>query len=295
MKRIRTWEVTYGEIIRATCKKLGNVKPEELMAIINKLSSWKKVEELGAKNNLLLVKANKLKNELKEQKDEAQIVLDKLNKVLLVNQKLEEYVGNPSDVFNKAGFFDHNLASHLVLGTKVIPILVDFATKMEELLDNLRSLFNRLAPETTEDVALEHILDISMETKEISSFTRCGGEGAQMQSPTKLQHPECSQPAKDIEECGSEHKPERQPALQGSRVEEGTREIDVENINLTTKEVELSQNRPNQMSRSDTPQQETARIDLMQIEVDERPTKRIQEVAIGPDVENVEPIRMEIP
>ena len=47
-------------------------------------------------------------------------------------------MSNPGDILNKAWLFD-NLATHLVSAPKVIPILVDFASKMEELLNNMRS------------------------------------------------------------------------------------------------------------------------------------------------------------
>ena len=54
-------------------------------------------------------------------------------------------MSNLGDVLNKARLFDDNLANHLVSITKVILILVDFAKKMEELLQNMRSLFDGLA------------------------------------------------------------------------------------------------------------------------------------------------------
>ena len=72
--------------------------------------------------------------------------MDKLNLSLAFNQKLEAYVGNTGDVINKAQLFDANLAQHPVTAKKVIPVLVDFADKMEELLDEMRVLFNGLLP-----------------------------------------------------------------------------------------------------------------------------------------------------
>ena len=147
MKRIRAREITQGEIIRAACKKLRKCKLEDLVATIDSLPTWKKVDKLEAKNNFLLVKENKLKNELDEQKGENQPLLDKLNTAFLFNQKLEEYVSHPGNVLNKAQLFDNNLVTNPVLAAKVIPILMDFAAKMEELLDDMRSLFDGLGLE----------------------------------------------------------------------------------------------------------------------------------------------------
>ena len=48
------------------------------------------------------------------------------------------------DVLNKARLFDEGLAKNLVTATKVIPVLVDFNQKMEELLMNIRSPFDGL-------------------------------------------------------------------------------------------------------------------------------------------------------
>ena len=63
---------------------------------------------------------------------------------------------------NKARLFDANLAKNPVSAGKVFLVLVDFAKKMEELLDEMRILFNRLQPEVP-PVATENLLDISGE------------------------------------------------------------------------------------------------------------------------------------
>ena len=138
--------------------------------MIDSLPTRKKVDELEAKKNFLLVKANKLKNELHKQKAENRTAMDKLNDSLLLNQKLEEYVSNLGDVLNKAQLIDNNLATNPVSAAKVIPILVDFATKMEELLNDMRSLFDKLGPEPNQEVALEHVPELFLETRDISSL-----------------------------------------------------------------------------------------------------------------------------
>ena len=107
----------------------------------------RKVDELKAKTAFLLEKASKTSAELKEVKEDHKKALDKLNVALAFNQKLEAYVGHTGDVVIKAKLFDANLAKTLVTVEKVISVLVDFAEKMEELLDKMQVLFDGLQPE----------------------------------------------------------------------------------------------------------------------------------------------------
>ena len=74
---------------------------------------------------------------------------------------------------NKAKLFNANLAKNPVTVRKVIPVLVDFAEKMEELLDKMRILFDGLQPEVP-PVTAENLPDIS---GEIPSLTGWGKEG----------------------------------------------------------------------------------------------------------------------
>ena len=104
------------------------------------------MDELEAKNLFLLDKASKTGTELKEVREDHKKALDKLNIALTFNQKLEEYVSNTGDVINKTRLFDANLAKNPVMAGKVIPVLVDCAEKMEELLDEMKVLFDGLQP-----------------------------------------------------------------------------------------------------------------------------------------------------
>ena len=187
------------------------------------------MDELEAKNSFLLEKANKLKAKLKEQKNEHQEAIDKLNSALLFNQKLEEYVGHPGNIVNKARLFDENLAKHPILAAKVILVLVDFAEKIEELLDNMRGLFDGLQPEAPPRVTLGNLSDIS---SEIPSLTGWGRDATLTKTPTKLDQPEPSDPIKETEQeeapcqTGYDSPPQRRVAeLVTTR-----REIEVDNV-----------------------------------------------------------------
>ena len=93
---------------------------------------------------------------------------------------------------NKAQLFDANLAQHPVAAKKVIPVLVDFADKMEELLDEMRTLFDGLQLEVP-PVAAENLPDI---LGEIPSLTGWGRDGT-TETPTK---PDQLGPSEPIQE-----------------------------------------------------------------------------------------------
>ena len=156
LKEIRGRKHKQETLIRALCKRLGNTQPERLLEAVDSLPMQKKVDELEAKTAFLLEKASKASAKLKEVKEDHRKALDKLNVALAFNQKLEGYVGHTGDVDNKARLFDANLAKNPVLAGKIIQVLVDFVEKMEELLDEMQVLFDRLQPEVP-PVAAENL------------------------------------------------------------------------------------------------------------------------------------------
>ena len=79
LKEIREREHMQGNLIRVLCKKLGNVQPEGLVEAVDSLPTQKKIDELEAKNDFLLEKANKLRAELKETREDHHKAIDKLN------------------------------------------------------------------------------------------------------------------------------------------------------------------------------------------------------------------------
>ena len=194
MKEIQEREREQRELIRALCARLGDVQPDGLLEAIDNLPSQKKVDEFKAKNTFLHEKAKKVSDELKEEKEAHWKALDKLNLSLAFNQKLETYVGHTGDVVNKAQLFDANLAKNPVTAGKVIPVFVDFVEKMEELLDEMRILFDGLQLEVP-PVAAENLPDIS---GEIPSLTGWGKEGT-TETATKPDQSGVSEPTREDE------------------------------------------------------------------------------------------------
>ena len=271
LKDIRDREHAQGELIQALYKKLGNIKSDELEVAIDSMPTQKRMDKLEAKNSFLLEKTIKLQSDLKETKKDHHEAVDKLNATLQFNQKLEEYVDNSGDVVNKARLFDENLARNPVSAGKVIPILVDFAKKMEEVLNEMRVLFEGLQPEVI-PVAAENLPDI---LGEIPSLTGWGRETTPMEMPTRE------------EEMPTQ--PEYESLLRRRVAEPAATRREV-SINTIVEEVvrKLDEER-SQANRVETPQL-PARIDVVQIGPKEPLAERMRELSTPPEGSTPEPI-----
>ena len=224
MKEIREREREQQGLIRAMCGRLGNIQPDELLAAIDHLLSQKRLEELEAKTAFLQEKSKKASEELREEKEAHRKALDKLNLSLAFNQKLETYVGHTGDVVNKAQLFNANLAQHPVTAKKVIPVLVDFADKMEELLDEMRVIFDGLLPEVPPVVA-ENLPNIS---GEIPNLTGWGKDGT-TETPTKPDQPGPSEPIQE-EEAQARPEPPHSPRTHPAGTSAPVRKVLIESI-----------------------------------------------------------------
>ena len=91
----------------------------------------------------------------------------KVNQLAKVIQKIQEYIGNPCDMVNKARLFDNNLAKvGLVLEAKVVAIFTDYACKIESLLEEMRSWFTGLELEAASlFTSLERIANLAVNMK----------------------------------------------------------------------------------------------------------------------------------
>ena len=286
LKDIREREREQQGIIQALCARLGNVQPDGLLEAIDQLPSPKRLEELEAKTTFLQEKSKKASEELKEEKEAHWKALDKLNLSLAFNQKLETYVGNSGDVVNKAELFDANLAQHPVTAKKVIPVLVDFADKMEELLDEMRVLFDGLLPEVP-PVAAENLPDIS---GEIPSLTGWGKDGT-TETPTKPDQPGPSEPSRE-EETPARSEPPHSPRTRPAGTSAPVREVLVESIvGEVVKELE-EEARASLDILTPTP---PARIDVVQTRPEEQLAERMRELPTPPPGPTPEPICLATP
>ena len=241
------------------------------------------MEELEAKVSFLQEKNKKANKDLKEEKEVHRKAVDKLNLSLAFNQKLEAYVGNAGDVNNKAQLFDANLAQHPVTAKKVIPVLVDFADKMEELLDDMRVLFNGLLPEVP-PIATENLPEIS---GEVPSLTEWGKDGT-TETPTKPGQMEPSEPRQE-ESASAKPEPPHSPKTRLEEESAPTREVLVESgMSEVIRELEEEE----RASLTPTP---PVRIDMVQTGPEEQMTKRMRELPTPPSGPTPEPISLSTP
>ena len=267
------------------CARLGNIQPDGLLEAIDNLPSQKRVEELEAKIAFLQEKSKKVNEELREEEAHKK-ALDKLNLSLAFNQKLETYVGHTGDVVNKVKLFDANLAKNPVTARKVIPVLVDFVEKMEELLDEMRILFNGLQPEIP-PVTAENLPDIS---SEIPSLTGWGKEGT-TETPTKPDQPGPSEPTQE-EEVPARPEPPHSPRTHTVGTVAPVREVLVDTIvGKVVWELEEEERAAFNIMTPTPP----AWIDTIQTGPEEPMAERMRELPTPPSSPTPEPISLATP
>ena len=284
-REIRAREREREALIQEACQRLGNVRPDELVAAIEHLPFQKRMEELEAKVSFLQEKNKKANEELKEEKEAHRKAVDKLNLSLIFNQKLEAYVRNAGDVVNKAQLFDANLAQHPVTAKKVIPVLVDFADKMEELLDEMRVLFNGLLPELP-PVVVENLPEIS---GEVPSLTGWGKDGT-TETPAK---PDQSGPPEPRQEEVAPARPEPPHSPRTRLAGDSTliREVLVESgVGEVIRELE-EEGASLDVLKPTPP----ARIDVVQTGPEEQMAEQMRELPTPPSGPTPEPISLATP
>ena len=285
-REIRAREREREALIQEMCQRLRNIQPDELLGTIEHLPSQKRMEELEAKVSFLQEKTKKASEELKEEKEAHLRAVDKLNLSLAFNRKLEDYVGNTRDVINKVQLFDANLAQHPVTAKKVIPVLVDFADKMEELLDEMRVLFYGLLSEVP-PVAAENLPDILGEVPSLTGWRKDGTT----ETPSKPDQPGSSMPNQEEETPArpeTPHSPRTQPADTPAQV----REVVVEPIvGEVVKEIEEEEGASHDILTPTPP----ARIDVIQTGPEEQMTERMRELPTPPSGLTPEPISLGTP
>ena len=285
-REIRAREREREALIQEVCHRLGNVRLDELVEAIAHLPSQKRMEELEAKVSFLQKKSKKATEELKEEKELHRKAVDKLNLSLAFNQKLEAYVGNTGDVVNKAQLFDANLAQHPVTAKKVIPVLVDFADKMEELLDEMRVLFDGLLPEVP-PLAAENLPDISGEIPSLTGW----GKDAATETPTKPDQSGPSEPRREEVAPGRPKSP-HSPRTRQTGDSAPTKEVLVEsNVGEVIREPEEEEGASLDVLTPTRP----AQIDVVQTGPEEPMAERMRELPTPPSGPTLESISLATP
>ena len=135
------------KVVRAACAMVRAEREDTLIETLEGLPQKQTVTDLKAKNHKLKEKVKKLKEELKDKRKANATATTKLSKSLELVRKMEGVVQQSAEILNKAKLFDEGLAKNPIIAAKVNPVLVDFNQKMEELLLDMRVLFDRLEVE----------------------------------------------------------------------------------------------------------------------------------------------------
>ena len=159
------------ELIQEVCGDLG---------IIHWMSNNQKahlerlpLERLEARVNILLVEVEGLKSKVKQKDGDAQTAMKKVNESIEVIRKIQEYIAKLGDTVNKACLLDNHFVNQPILGAGIVTILVDYASKMESILENMRALFVGLEPKPTaifQPTSLDIVPNSFMEMEAIPSF-----------------------------------------------------------------------------------------------------------------------------
>ena len=184
---------------------------------------------------------------------------------------------------NKVHLFDANLAQHPIIAKKVIPVLVDFADKMEELLDEMRILFDGLQPQVP-PVAAENLPDISGEIPSLTGWRK----DSTTETPTKSDQPGPSEPIRE-EEASTRPEPPHSPKTHIAGTSARVREILVKSIvGEVVRELEEEDRAALDILTPTSP----ARIDVVQTGPEEQLAEQIRELPMPPSGPIPEPISL---
>ena len=187
------------------------------------------------------------------------------------------------DVVNKAQLFDANLTQHPVTAKKVILVLVDFADKMEELLDEMRVLFDGLLPEVP-PVAAENLPEISGEVPSLIGW----GKDVTTETPTKSDQPRSPEPRQQ-EVAPARPEPPHSPRTRLAGDSTPIREVLVESgVGKVIRELE-EEERASLNVLTPTP---PARIDVVQTGPEEQMAERMRELPTPPSGPTPKPISL---
>ena len=136
------------------------------METLKELLQRQAVLDFESKNAKLKEEVKRLKEELEDERKANAVAATKLGESLELVWKMEGVVQQSANILNKAKLFDVGLAKNLIIAVKVIPVLVDFNQKMDELFMDMQALFEGL--EVDGLVPLDQVPNISINTEELS-------------------------------------------------------------------------------------------------------------------------------
>ena len=152
-----------GDVVVDVCKALGNVAIQDIDTALSQVVRKQEVAERDSQINELTREKEELKEQLRKTERELKLEQSKTQGAHRLIGLLEETVRNPGDLVIKARIYDEAVAKTGGVTTlKLIHICVDYSTRMETILAEMRILFdsqNRFFQGSP--IPLEKLLDLT--------------------------------------------------------------------------------------------------------------------------------------
>ena len=132
-----------GDVVVDVCKALGNVAIQDIDTALSQVVRKEEVAERDSRINELIREKEELKERLRKTEWELKLRQSKTQGAHRLIGLLEEHVRNPGDLVIKARIYDEAVAKvGGVTALKLIHICVDYSTRMETILAEMRVLFD---------------------------------------------------------------------------------------------------------------------------------------------------------
>ena len=132
-----------GDVVVDVCKALDNVAIQDIDTALSQIVWKKEVAERDSRINELIREKEELKERLRKTERELKLDQSKTQGAHRLIGLLEEHVRNLGDLVIKARIYDEAIAkTRGVTALKLIHIFVDYSTRMETILAEMRVLFD---------------------------------------------------------------------------------------------------------------------------------------------------------
>ena len=132
-----------GDVVVDVCKALGDVAIQDIDTALSQVVRKQEVAEQDSRINELTREKEELKDQLQKTERELKLEQSKTQGAHRLIGLLEEHVRNPRDLGIKAWIYDEAVAKiGGVTALKLIHICVDYSTRIETILAEMRVLFD---------------------------------------------------------------------------------------------------------------------------------------------------------
>ena len=132
-----------GDVVVDVCKALGDVAIQDIDIALSQVVRKQEVAERDSRINELTRQKEELKDQLRKTERELKLEQSKTQGAHRLIGLLEKHVRNPGDLVIKARIYDEAVAKiGGITALKLIHICVDYSTRMETILAEMRVLFD---------------------------------------------------------------------------------------------------------------------------------------------------------